>query len=106
MAHGVAVLDPGDNADLIANGRDGVSLDRVALFIRGAVEHLIDEGKQLHDSFVQSKILLAFDEVVVLFLVGANNHDLFGSLLGMDDLYLVFEGIYCDVFVVGRVSAK
>ena len=45
VANCIAVLHPGDDAYFEVDGRDGVALDGVILFFRGAVEHLVDEGK-------------------------------------------------------------
>lgn len=106
IADGVAVLDPGDDADFEVDGRDGVALDGVVFLFGGAVEHLVDEGKQLHDPFVQPQVLLALEQVVVVLAVGAHHHELLGPLLGADDHDLVLEVIDGDILDVGSVAAK
>jgi len=70
------------------------------------VEHLVDEGEQLHDSLVKSQVLLAFDEVVILFLVGTNNYNFFGSLLRVNNLDFVLERVDCHIFAMRRIRPE
>lgn len=65
--------------------------------LRRVVEHLVDKREQLHNALVQPEILLAFQQIVVLLVVAAQNNDLLRTL---------FRVYYCDSVVERVYIAK
>jgi hypothetical protein len=70
------------------------------------MEHLVDEGEKLHDSFIESEVLLSFEQVVVLLVIRADDYEFLWPLFRDDDLDFVFEGVDFDVLNVGDIVAK
>lgn len=84
----VTMWNPTDQSTIGTERNDGVTLDRqVPSESVGIVEQqCIGESKELHDSFILSKIFMSLQQEHVVFTVGASNAQFSRSLFRCYDL--------------------